>query len=80
MSELTVAMTVVFCRSAQKMYVRSTVLTGHPSILAFKSYSSSATAMEILGAKQLQRVLDLGQERLDLGTFVRAGIGFEPRQ
>lgn len=76
---LTVAMTVVLPR-LKKMYVRSTMLTGHPSILAFKSYSSSAAAVEILGAKQLQRGLDLGQERLDLGTFVRAGIGFEPRQ
>lgn len=34
----------------------------------------------ILGAKQLQRGLDLGEERLDFGALVRAGIGFEPRQ
>lgn len=34
----------------------------------------------ILAAEQLQRRLDLRKQRLDFGSLVRTGIGFEPRQ
>lgn len=34
----------------------------------------------MLGGEQLQRGLDLGEERLEFGALVRTGIRFEPRQ
>ncbi|MET3997458.1 hypothetical protein ABID65_009139, partial [Bradyrhizobium sp. S3.9.2] len=50
------------------------------SILRSQRLLVFACSGGILGAEQLQRGLDLGEERLDFGALVRAGSGFKPRQ